>query len=171
MRAALGLLAGAGSSAASAQLAPPIFGNGSTTADPSADAISRASTDYRALVCVYLYGGNDGFNMLVPSNGAFYSQYAQARGGLAVPQSELLSLNSMACIRAHPNCAPCTTRADWPWSTMSAPFWHPRAKRITWPSATCHRRCFRISTNPSRVCPAAPMRSRDLAGADSSAHS
>ncbi len=93
MRAALGLLAGAGSSAASAQLAPPIFGNGSTTADPSADAISRASTDYRALVCVYLYGGNDGFNMLVPSNGAFYSQYAQARGGLAVPQSELLSLN------------------------------------------------------------------------------
>ncbi|MEZ5463447.1 DUF1501 domain-containing protein [Dokdonella sp.] len=50
-------------------------------------------TDYRALVCVYLYGGNDAFNMLVPTSTALYNDYAAARGALALPQAELLSLN------------------------------------------------------------------------------
>ncbi|MBL0164150.1 MAG: DUF1501 domain-containing protein [Xanthomonadales bacterium] len=49
--------------------------------------------DYRALVCVYLYGGNDAFNMLVPRSTAEYNQYAAARGGLALPSASLLSLN------------------------------------------------------------------------------
>ena len=49
--------------------------------------------DYRALVCVYLYGGNDAFNMLVPRSTAEYNQYASARGGLALPSSSLLALN------------------------------------------------------------------------------
>lgn len=50
-------------------------------------------TDYRALVCVYLYGGNDGFNMMVPTGSAGYAEYQAARGGLALPQASLLSLN------------------------------------------------------------------------------
>ncbi|HMM65597.1 MAG TPA: DUF1501 domain-containing protein [Dokdonella sp.] len=50
-------------------------------------------TDYRALVCVYLYGGNDAFNMMVPTSSAGYAEYAAARGGLALPQSSLLALN------------------------------------------------------------------------------
>ncbi|MEP6882940.1 MAG: DUF1501 domain-containing protein, partial [Dokdonella sp.] len=49
--------------------------------------------DYRALVCVYLYGGNDGFNMLVPRSSAEYNQYATSRGALALPSASLLSLN------------------------------------------------------------------------------
>ena len=49
--------------------------------------------DYRALVCVYLYGGNDGFNMLVPTSTAEYNQYAASRGSLALPSASLLSLN------------------------------------------------------------------------------
>lgn len=49
--------------------------------------------DYRALVCVYMYGGNDAFNMLVPTSTALYAQYAAARGQLALPQAQLLSLN------------------------------------------------------------------------------
>ncbi len=49
--------------------------------------------DYRALVCVYLYGGNDAFNMLVPRSGAQYAQYAAARAGLALPAASLLALN------------------------------------------------------------------------------
>ncbi len=49
--------------------------------------------DYRALVCVYLYGGNDGFNMLVPRSTAEYNQYATSRGNLALPSANLLSLN------------------------------------------------------------------------------
>ncbi len=49
--------------------------------------------DYRALVCIHLNGGNDGFNMLVPASGASYAEYAQGRGQLAVPSGDLLSLN------------------------------------------------------------------------------
>jgi uncharacterized protein (DUF1501 family) len=48
--------------------------------------------DYRALVCIYLHGGNDCFNMVVPRDGG-YSAYAARRGGLAVPQNQLLALN------------------------------------------------------------------------------
>jgi uncharacterized protein (DUF1501 family) len=48
--------------------------------------------DYRALVCVYLYGGNDAFNLLVPTGGAEYAEYAQARGALALPAGSLLPL-------------------------------------------------------------------------------
>ena len=48
--------------------------------------------DYRALVCIYLHGGNDCFNMVVPRD-SNYSVYAARRGALAVPQSQLLALN------------------------------------------------------------------------------
>ena len=40
-------------------------------------------TDYKALVCLFLNGGNDSFNMLVPRQQAAYDQYVDARGGLA----------------------------------------------------------------------------------------
>lgn len=36
-------------------------------------------TDYKALVCVYMFGGNDGNNMIVPADG--YAAYSAARGG------------------------------------------------------------------------------------------
>ncbi|MDK2125081.1 DUF1501 domain-containing protein [Parachitinimonas caeni] len=49
-------------------------------------------SSYRALVCVYLLGGNDAFNMLVPSDAAGYNQYQQARVRLAVPQAGLLPI-------------------------------------------------------------------------------
>ncbi|HXT22377.1 MAG TPA: hypothetical protein VN923_16610, partial [Thermoanaerobaculia bacterium] len=47
-----------------------------------------AAGDYRALVCLFLYGGNDGNNVVVP-RGAEYAGYAAARGALALPQSLL----------------------------------------------------------------------------------
>jgi len=49
--------------------------------------------DYRALVCVFLFGGNDSFNMLVPSSATQYNVYAQARQNLAVAQGDLLPIN------------------------------------------------------------------------------
>jgi len=52
-----------------------------------------SSGDYRALVCIHLNGGNDGFNMLVPAAGAAYSEYATGRGHLAVPADQLQILN------------------------------------------------------------------------------
>jgi len=49
--------------------------------------------NYRALVCIHLNGGNDGFNMIVPAAGAAYSEYANGRGHLAVPANQLQILN------------------------------------------------------------------------------
>lgn len=48
--------------------------------------------DYRALVCVFLFGGNDSFNMLVPRSSAEYNVYADARQNLAVAQGDLLPI-------------------------------------------------------------------------------
>ena len=45
-------------------------------------------TDYRALVCVFLFGGNDAHNMIVPLD-ARYATYASNRGPLAIPQANL----------------------------------------------------------------------------------
>ncbi len=44
--------------------------------------------DYRALVCVFLFGGNDAHNMIVPLDARFAS-YTANRGPLALPQSSL----------------------------------------------------------------------------------
>ncbi len=53
----------------------------------------QAAADYRALVCVFLNGGNDGDNMVIPFDN--YAAYSAARGpsGLALPQASILQLN------------------------------------------------------------------------------
>jgi uncharacterized protein (DUF1501 family) len=43
-----------------------------------------ANDDYKALVCVFLAGGNDSFNMLIPADPAAYAQYRVARGNMAL---------------------------------------------------------------------------------------
>ena len=48
--------------------------------------------DYRALVCVFLFGGNDSFNMLVPNTAAEYNAYAASRQNLALLQNDLLPI-------------------------------------------------------------------------------
>ncbi|MDQ5977092.1 MAG: hypothetical protein QG602_64 [Verrucomicrobiota bacterium] len=48
--------------------------------------------DYRALVCLFLAGGNDSFNMLVPTTGGEYEAYAKVRGNLAIAKETLLSI-------------------------------------------------------------------------------
>ena len=50
--------------------------------------------DYRALVCVFLFGGNDGNNMVVPTSTTEYQQYASGRtGALALSRASLLPIN------------------------------------------------------------------------------
>ncbi len=51
------------------------------------------SSDYKAMVCILLAGGNDSFNMLVPRNGSHYKEYAGTRSNLALPKGDLLPLN------------------------------------------------------------------------------
>ncbi len=47
-------------------------------------------TDQKSLVCIYLGGGNDAFNMFVPYESTRYQQYAAIRGALAIPRNQLL---------------------------------------------------------------------------------
>lgn len=50
--------------------------------------------DYRALVCVFLHGGNDSFNMLVPYGTDEYAEYAAVRSNLALPRESLLPIQT-----------------------------------------------------------------------------
>ena len=50
---------------------------------------------YKALVCVFLFGGNDANNTLVPTDTVGYNNYAALRGPLALPQSQLIQLASL----------------------------------------------------------------------------
>src|SRR5258708_23394981 len=52
--------------------------------------------DYKALVCVFLFGGNDGHNTVVPLANAQYSAYTTARGALALPPNQLLPIGDVA---------------------------------------------------------------------------
>lgn len=55
----------------------------------------QAATDYKALVCIFLNGGNDGNNLLVSLDQ--YGSYASARGvDLAIPQANLLSVSPLS---------------------------------------------------------------------------
>ena len=42
--------------------------------------------DYKALVCVFMFGGNDSYNMLIPRSNAEYNVYAASRQNMAVAQ-------------------------------------------------------------------------------------
>ena len=55
-------------------------------------AATIADGDYKALVCLFLYGGNDANNVIVPHDANGYASYAAARGALAIPQASLLPL-------------------------------------------------------------------------------
>jgi uncharacterized protein (DUF1501 family) len=56
-------------------------------------AADAAPTDYKALVCLFLYGGNDSNNLLVPVDNTNYQVYAADRTVLALAQSSLLRIS------------------------------------------------------------------------------
>jgi uncharacterized protein (DUF1501 family) len=56
-------------------------------------AADSSPTDYKALVCLFLYGGNDSNNLLVPIDNTSYQLYSTDRTVLALPQSGLLAIS------------------------------------------------------------------------------
>ena len=69
---------------------------------------SAASTDYRALVVLFLNGGNDGNNLLIPTDAAF-TDYQTSRQSLALPRASLADLPGRAIghtFGVHPSLAP-----------------------------------------------------------------
>lgn len=91
------LVAGAGALAAFSQL-------GRTA------SVAQVATPFRAMVGVFLFGGNDAWNMVAPTDGR-YAQYAAARGAsLALAQSALMPLTGTA-FGLHPSFQP--LKAAW----------------------------------------------------------
>lgn len=56
-------------------------------------AAAGGAGGHRALVCLFLSGGIDSFNVLVPRGPAEHTVYSEVRGGIALPQSSLLPIN------------------------------------------------------------------------------
>src|ERR1700723_4305143 len=67
------------------------------------NALAQTSSDYKALVCVFMFGGNDANNMLIPFDTAGYGNYSSIRGPLALPQSTLLQLAPQPNFALHPS--------------------------------------------------------------------
>src|SRR5580700_3912321 len=52
-------------------------------------ALAQSGPDYRALVCVFLFGGNDSNNTVIPMDDTNYKAYQSIRGSLALSSSSL----------------------------------------------------------------------------------
>lgn len=60
-----------------------------TTRSLAAGVGSFGENDYKAMVCVFMFGGNDGFNTLVPNDSTGYSNYKKKRSNMALEQGDL----------------------------------------------------------------------------------
>jgi uncharacterized protein (DUF1501 family) len=75
------------------------FGMMSALAQTVDDRAPEGGGDYRALICIFMAGGNDGNNVVIPNhndaNLSNYTAYSNARAtqGLAIPQNQLLPIN------------------------------------------------------------------------------
>jgi uncharacterized protein (DUF1501 family) len=58
----------------------------------AAAAPAVQSGDYKALICVFLFGGNDASNTLIPYSQSDYNSYATARSILTIPRTQLLPI-------------------------------------------------------------------------------
>ena len=49
------------------------------------NALAQTTSNYKALVCIFLFGGNDSHNMVVPQTQTQFNAYKTIRGSLALP--------------------------------------------------------------------------------------
>jgi uncharacterized protein (DUF1501 family) len=64
-----------------------------------AQAYAQQATDYKALVCVFLYGGVDGNNVVIPTDASGYGQYSTVRpaaSGINIPVSALNAIQPLS---------------------------------------------------------------------------
>lgn len=81
-------LAGGCAALTNTSLMSTLFSLSATNAAVAANDLSG----YKALVCVFLYGGNDSFNMLTPLDANERADYLLARGGVYEPGNGALGL-------------------------------------------------------------------------------
>ena len=86
------------SSARRRQLLKAAAGAGVLGALQRSIALAQGASDYRALVCIFQFGGNDGENTLVRFDNAGYQNYAAIRtpaSQLNIPQGQLLPIQPL----------------------------------------------------------------------------
>lgn len=59
----------------------------------AATPAAKAGADYKAIVCLFMYGGNDANNLVIPTSTTEYAQYDAARGAVRIPLAQLLPLS------------------------------------------------------------------------------
>lgn len=79
------------------------------------NALAQPASNYKALVCIFLFGGNDSHNMVIPQSQTPFNAYKSIRGSLALPDGNAKLL-------------PITTRNGTPYAftdglTSIAPLW------------------------------------------------
>ena len=108
-----------------------LAGGAALTLLPQLELIGRAfaaepvaGDDYRALVCIFLFGGNDSFNMLIPHESGEHATYLTSRGGiydaaanpmgLGIARDQLLAIQDAAgkTWGLHPACGGMKTLFD-----------------------------------------------------------
>jgi uncharacterized protein (DUF1501 family) len=88
------------------------------------EAAAQSAGDYKALVCVFLYGGNDYANTVVPYDQASYDAYFNLRSNIALDRAALAPtlLNPATALAGGRNtrwrpawrrCCRCSTPAGW----------------------------------------------------------
>ena len=55
---------------------------------------AQGNPNFKALVCVFQFGGNDGNNVVVPMDTAAYGQYSRGRGAVALSAQSLLPIQA-----------------------------------------------------------------------------
>ena len=67
------------------------------------NSLAQTGSSYKALVCVFLFGGNDANNTVIPFDTSGYANYASLRGPLALAQNALLPLTPTPNFALNPN--------------------------------------------------------------------
>ena len=95
-------------------------------------ALASAQRDYKAVIVVFLNGGNDGNDTLIPIDGA-YGDYARGHAGIELPREDLLPLSlrdtdhRLALHPALKHLAAMTDRGDVTWVANAGPLIEPVA--------------------------------------------
>ncbi len=57
-------------------------------------ALAQPGPDYKALVCIFQFGGNDANNVIIPLSSSGYQSYQTVRQGLSIPAASLLAVTN-----------------------------------------------------------------------------
>ncbi|HEY7905581.1 MAG TPA: DUF1501 domain-containing protein [Wenzhouxiangella sp.] len=93
-------------------------------------AMAQAQRDYKGVICVFLNGGNDGNDTLIPIDAA-YQDYARAHDPIALLKEDLIPLNltnsdhKLALNPALAKLGPISDRGDIAWVANAGPLVQP----------------------------------------------